>query len=283
VVFYWSKKVDKEQVIAAIQECTARIGHVPSLTELRQMQISKRAVRANFGTYTDALRACGLERRGSGYEINQKLLFLDWAGLVRKLGKVPTITDYEQHGEYSLSPMMRCYGSWKQLPEGMWEYAKKEGLESEWEDVLKLIAGHLEPGEVDARRSRPATSPHFRPRPQTDQPMYGAPLLHPVLGYAPTNELGVVFAFGTVARELGFKVLRIQPEFPDCEAMWEVEPGRWQRVRIEFEYESRNFLAHFHPVEHCDLIVCWKHNWQNCPVEVLELSAALENLTTDKH
>ena len=269
--------MNKEEVIAAIKECTARIGHVPSFPELQvTMKVSKRALRMAFGTYTDALRACGLERRGAGYQVGQRELFQDWAGLVRKLGKVPTITDYEQHGEYSLSPMMRCYGSWKQLPEGMWEYARKEGLESEWEDVLKLITLHLEPGEVDARRSRPATRPHFRSRPRTDQPMYGAPLLHEVLCHAPTNEDGVIFLFGAMARELGFKVLRIQGEFPDCEAMWEVEPGRWQRVRIEFEYESRNFLAHMHPVEQCDLIVCWRHNWQNCPVEVLELSAVLD-------
>jgi Homing endonuclease associated repeat len=269
--------VTREEIIAVIKECAERLGHVPSFPELQvHMKVSKRALRMSFGTYTEALRACGLERRGAGYEVGQKALFLDWAGLVRKLGKVPTITDYEQHGDYSLSPMLRCYGSWKQLPEGMWEYAKKEGLESEWEDVLNLIARHLEPGELDGRRSRTAVRTNFKPRPHADQPMYGAPLTHPVLCHAPTNEDGVIFLFGAVAKELGFKVLRIQAEFPDCEAMWEVEPGRWQRVRIEFEYESRNFLAHFHPVEHCDLIVCWSHNWQNCPLEVLELRTVIE-------
>jgi hypothetical protein len=54
--------------------------------------------------------------------------------------------------------------------------------------------------------------------------------------------------------------------------MRRVEPGLWQKSRIEFEKESRNFLAHMHPAAHCDLIVCWKHNWKECPVEVLELS-----------
>jgi hypothetical protein len=265
----------KEEVMAAIQECTAKLGHVPSFPELQQMKVSKRAVRANFGTYTGALKACGLERRGSGYEVGQRSLFLDWAGLVRKLGKVPTITDYELHGEYSVTPLMRCYGSWKQLPEGMWEYAKKEGMESEWEDVLNMVALHLEPGKVDGRRSATAARPIFKPRRLADQPIYGSPLMHDVLCHAPTNEQGVIFLFGAMARELGFKVLRIQTEFPDCEAMWQIEPGRWQRVRIEFEYESRNFLAHYHTVEDCDLIVCWNHNWQNCPIEVLELKTLL--------
>jgi hypothetical protein len=62
--------------------------------------------------------------------------------------------------------------------------------------------------------------------------------------------------------------------FPDCEAIREVEPGRWQRVRIEFEYESRNFMHHFHDPTECDLIVCWKHNWAESPLEVVELEKA---------
>jgi len=30
-------------------------------------------------------------------------------------------------------------------------------------------------------------------------------------------------------------------------------------------------VTHMHPVAECDLIVCWRHNWEGCPVEVLEL------------
>jgi len=115
------------------------------------------------------------------------------------------------------------------------------------------------------------SSPLWRTKVMPGQPVYGTPLLPTPLSHAPTNELGVVFLFGAVARELGFMVMRLQQEFPDCEAMREVEPGRWQRLRIEFEYESRNFVTHMHPVAECDLIVCWRHNWEGCPVEVLEL------------
>jgi hypothetical protein len=38
--------------------------------------------------------------------------------------------------------------------------------------------------------------------------------------------------------------------------------GQWQRVRIEFEYESRNFVKHGHDKNGCDLIVRWTHNWK---------------------
>jgi len=49
-------------------------------------------------------------------------------------------------------------------------------------------------------------------------------------------------------------------------------------VKIEFEQESRNFLRHMHDVKECDLIVCWRHNWPECPLEVLELRSLLPKL-----
>jgi hypothetical protein len=95
------------------------------------------------------------------------------------------------------------------------------------------------------------------------------------LAYAPVNELGVVFLFGWMAPQLGYVVHRIQPEFPDCEAMRLVGEDKCQLVKIEFEHESRNFLKHMHDVNGCDLIICWRHNWPECPLEVLELKKVL--------
>jgi hypothetical protein len=81
-----------------------------------------------------------------------------------------------------------------------------------------------------------------------------------------------------MARKLGFVVHRLQATFPDCIAMREVAPGLWQRVRIEFEFESRNFKKHKHRKDKCDVIVCWKHNWKDCPLDVVELSELLPEL-----
>jgi hypothetical protein len=96
--------------------------------------------------------------------------------------------------------------------------------------------------------------------------------------HAPINELGVVFLFGTQAARLGFMVTLIQAAFPDCEAFRVVAPGRLQRVKIEFEQESRNFLKHGHNVNDCDMIVCWEHNWPECPLEVIELKTVMRGL-----
>jgi len=88
---------------------------------------------------------------------------------------------------------------------------------------------------------------------------------------APTNEQGVLFLFGARAEELGFAVLRIRAEYPDCLAFRQVGEDRMELVRIEFEFESKNFLKHMHEPNKCDLIVCWRHNWKECPMEVIAL------------
>jgi len=94
------------------------------------------------------------------------------------------------------------------------------------------------------------------------------------------NEQGVVFLFGMVAREIGYWVEAVQQGFPDCEAKRQVDAGKWQRVRIEFEFESRNFRDHGHPPDACDVVVCWVHNWPDCPprLEVLELKSVIQAL-----
>lgn len=114
----------------------------------------------------------------------------------------------------------------------------------------------------------------------TGRPTYGNPINFRGLRHEPVNESGVVFLFGVVARELGFLVEALQAGYPDCEAKRQVGPGKWQRVRIEFEYESRNFRDHGHQPAGCDMIVCWRHNWPDCPehIEVLALADAIRTL-----
>ena len=39
--------------------------------------------------------------------------------------------------------------------------------------------------------------------------------------------------------------------------------------------ESRNFRDHGHDPAGCDVVVCWEHNWPDCPKKVLELRSAI--------
>jgi hypothetical protein len=269
--------MSREEVIAAVRKATEELGHVPSVEELlNATNVNKHWIRKRFGTYRGVLEACGLERQGSGYELKLKSLFLDWAGVVCQLGRVPSMTEYALHGEYSTVPLTKRFGGWLHVPAGMMAYAREERIEEEWKDVLELVAKHLQLKAQRTRSSVRANAIPFRPKILTDGPVYGTPMMAaPPLVYAPTNEAGVMLLFGARARELGFAITRVQAGFPDCEAMREIEPERWQPRLIEVEFESRNFLAHQHPLDGCDLIVCWRHNWPECPLEVLELRTAV--------
>ncbi len=114
----------------------------------------------------------------------------------------------------------------------------------------------------------------FLRRALLDRPLLGAPMHAAGLTHEPVNEMGVSMLFAMYARQLGFIIEAVQTAFPDCRAKMEIRPGRWQDVRIEFEYESRSFAEHGHDPKGCDMIVCWRHNWKGCPkgLMVLELS-----------
>ena len=148
--------------------------------------------------------------------------------------------------------------------------------------VPRYRRDELGPDFVSRRRRR---KPRPRPAPGPADPRTecSAPLASRWMRYAPCNEQGVVLLFGMLAPRLGFAVEAAQTAFPDCRALRETRPGVWQVVRIEFEYESRNFGLHGHPPDGCDLIVCWRHNWPACPatLEVLELEPLMDKLAAE--
>jgi len=98
------------------------------------------------------------------------------------------------------------------------------------------------------------------------------------LRHAPINQNGVIFLFGMVSNELGFMVEAIHAAFPECEAKRHVGENRYQRVRIKFEYKSSNYMSHGYDLSGADMIVCWVHDWHDCPLEVLELQIAIDKL-----
>jgi hypothetical protein len=107
--------------------------------------------------------------------------------------------------------------------------------------------------------------------------IFGDKIAFKSLSCAPVNELGVVYLFGVLHDTFDFKIESIQAGFPDCVARRKVGANRWEEVRIEFEYDSRSFKAHGHDPAGVDVIVCWLHNWTECPknIEIIELSTLL--------
>jgi hypothetical protein len=84
----------------------------------------------------------------------------------------------------------------------------------------------------------------------------------------PVNEMGVVSLFAQYAQSLGYVIMGIQAAFPDA-IVYEIKTDRM--LRVEFEYVSKNFHRHKHDPAGCDLIICWEHDWKECPLPVMQL------------
>lgn len=133
-------------------------------------------------------------------------------------------------------------------------------------------------------RLRPPMSPPAQPTNGMEENMkvemaeFGELIDFRGLRHAPVNENGVIFLFGMVSHELGFMVEAVHAAFPDCEAKRHIGENRYQRVRIKFEYNSGSFISNGYDPAGADMIVCWIHDWDDCPLEVLELKSTLDKL-----
>jgi hypothetical protein len=273
-----SRQWTTEEIIAGIKDCAAKLGHPPTRREVSVAHgIQAQDYQRMFGSYTRALKAAGLEGGGSGHVRQLNELFEEWATIVREVGQVPSLGEYRFRSKYSVGPLRKRFGGWMHVTKGLLQYAAENKLEERWGDVLDIARRykpHLKSLRSNAMESSMSTS---SARVLKDRPISGAPFAVLPMVFTPVNEMGVVYLFGTMATRLGFMLTYIGTQYPDAEAYREVAPGRWQLERVEFEMYSRNFLLHGHDPKDCDLIVCWEHNWEECPVEVLELKKALSN------
>ena len=207
--------------------------------------------------WAEAREAAGLSGTAARpLRISDDEVMRNYHRIVGELGRLPSQAEYTRRSPHSHA-VLRRFG-------GVRAAARRYRL---WLEANPELA---------AQPMLPATTTGIieqLPAPP-DQPT--GPSMSPcAMSFAPTNELGVVCLFGILADRLGFVIEAVQAAFPDCRAHRATDEARtrWQRVRIEFEYRSRAFATHGHNPDHCDLLVCWEHNWDECPehLEVIEL------------
>lgn len=274
---------DKKQIVDSIAKIATRLGRAPSLLEFStRARIPRRFVFRFFPKWNDALKAAGLPPRKPNMKIADSELLKDWGEATRKKQGVLPLRAYPLFGRCDASTLAKRFGGWSSIPEAFRKFAKGK---PEWADVMALLPAPPSKEELQRLSGNSAFPiPPSQPRHAAlkDRAMYGNPIDFRGLRREPVNEQGVVLLFGMLAKDLGYMVEGIQKGFPDCEAMRQVAPERWQRVTIEFEFESKNFRDHHHPLTGCDVIVCWHHNWRQCPehIEVLDLSRVIGSLST---
>lgn len=276
--------LNRDEIIALLKKVAEELGHRPNQFEFWQMAKAKKEhMRRLFGSYRELVQEAGFEALGPGYHLTTEQLLTDWAVVARKMGKAPTVMQYNKAGKYSHRAFRMRWKSWHAVPAVVVEWATGKWPDRQWDDVAEIARKYTAERKAAGTRlgkkkynrltSTEETELTSTPgRKQAAGLVYGRPLVMQALATAPTNEAGVMYLFASLATALGFTVLHIQQAFPDCHAFRRGQDGLWRIVRIEFEFESRNFLMHGHDPKGCDLIVCWTHNWESCPVEVVELS-----------
>ena len=98
--------------------------------------------------------------------------------------------------------------------------------------------------------------------------------------YAPTNKAGVLMLFARLLDE--FDML-IEETADDCGyviARRRVDVG-WERVKISLSYKSSDFGDG--SSDDVDLLICWRHDWPECPIKAFELKALFENEREDNN
>jgi hypothetical protein len=276
---------DKHRILKSIATVAKELGHTPSILEFAaHAEISRYSLFRLFPKWNEAVRAAGLKPNRLYRRPEDSELLKDWGEVVRKKRAMPSRWAYRLAGKYYPLTHAKRFGGWESVPQAFRNFAKGK---REWADVLALLpdpAAKRERGWPNQDAATSKTRGQAQQAPLKDRPTYGNLMHLHNFRHEPVNEQGVVLLFGMLAKELGYVIEAVQKGFPDCEAKRQIGPERWQRVNIEFEFESKNFHQHGHPVTGCDVIVCWRHNWEQCPkhIEIVELSSVIKSLASSE-
>lgn len=241
---------------------------------LRETGISEWQIDKYFDSWNDFVREAGLEPDESNKRIEDDELFAAMREAFIESEGATTRKQFRKFCRHSDSVYVKRWGRWEDVLVHFREWVQLNDPEFPYLATLPSAqtnsAISLAGDGIDALGTWSAK--------QSTQ--LGPFLNFRGLQHAPINEQGVVFLFGIVAFELGYVVEGVGTGFPDCEAKRCVRKSgdMWERVRVEFEFRSRNFKAHGHDPAGCDVIVCWEDNWSESPVEVLELRSVIEHL-----
>lgn len=271
------KSITRESIIEAAKEAAKQVaGPLSRADFVRITEISMHQIYTKFpeGGWSAVKKMAGLSFHSKGKPLTDDDLLNEYHRVVSILGDIPTLAVFNDKATISADVISRRFGRSKGIVKKYMEWLKINYPDSPLLQRIRVKE------KSSAQIKEPPTTKLSSEWERGDGPVYGAPIDFRGLRHAPINENGVIFLFGMVSYELGFIVEAIHNAYPDCEAKRCIDRrgNRWQRVRIEFEHRSSHFRDHGHNPQNCDLIVCWKHDWVDCPIEVIELKKVIKEL-----
>lgn len=273
-------KITKDFIIEKIKEISKQKGtsFLPKKVFIVESGISEYEYLKHFNTWNEAVIAAGLETQDFAKPYEKEELFQNLKEVFEKSEGLCSRTKFNKISSISHDSYRRHFGSWQEALVNFKKWLENNKYDYPW---VAELPDNLSSEIIEENQEITSEETDFKKQWNASTGnKYGSFLNFRGLQHAPINEQGVVFLFGMVCLELGFIVEAVQSGFPDCEAKRRIDNKKdyWERVRIEFEYRSSNFQEHGHNPTKCDLIVCWEHNWKECPIEVIELKKVLSEL-----
>ena len=263
--------MNREEIVAELRRVAELLGRQTfSRSEFkRHGRVSSALVEQGFGTWNKALEAAGLVPIDRFKRIADSELDEEWRRVHKDLGKVPTRNEFVAQSRFSAWVYENRFGNWQNV---VAHYLGPQATRSG--------AAPCEPHKPPVASRPPVRAPLTRSAPEVakGKRVFGPPLNFRGLRHEPVNEQGVVLLFGMVAHDLGFLVEGVRTGYPDCSAKQQIKGGYYVDVNIEFEFKSSHFREHGHDPDKSDLIVCWEHDWPDCPIDVLELREEIRRL-----
>lgn len=272
-------ELNKEQIIKEIKRVASRKG-VTTLTWLEFCSatgISRHRIQKIFDGWREACKLAGLQPNYDSVKIDDNTLFKEMERVFLGQNRICTSLKFVKLSKYSITPYRGRFGKWENI---LIEFRK-------WLENNKIDFKYINdlPSKSEKNTFKSENNINIKSSAGIDWQSkggttYGSFLNFRGLLHAPLNEQGVVFLFGMICKELGIMVESIRTGYPDCEAKRCINKNqdKWEKVTIEFEFASSNFKGYGHNPKDCNIIVCWEHDWQECPIEVIELKSAIKSL-----
>ena len=283
-------------------------GFLTQLDFIAKTNISKGTIRYHFGSWNEALEAADVDdpelksvRANGTLEVSDSELLNDLYLLYQETKKEPN--------EYLIKTRCRFPSriykrKWGTINTAFLEAQKLHSAEKSVEQLLEntnvqisksletistLETNPMNQIKTTSTNGKVATSnpeakniaaPSYMHAGSRNKIIFGEPIHFRGVTYGPTNEQGVLSLFSMVSAELGYNIERIQNVFPKGEAKrcFDRENNWWEHVRIEFLYKSSEFYTRGYDMQGCDLVVCWIHDWDACPIEIFDLSAYVKQV-----
>jgi len=272
----WTRK----SIIQAANEAAAKSSGPLSRSEFCQLSgVSQYYIYRLFpeGGWTEIRSLTGIDRHPKDNEpLSDEQLMQEFHRIASELGTIPSWHRFASLATVSADALRNRFGGTQGTLQCYREWLERNQPDSPLLQLVQAKSKHeiivpVSPVKASVQGTQWAKGAGM---------VYGAPINFRGLRHAPINEQGVVYLFGMVSSEIGLIVEAVQSAYPDCEAKRCIDSrqNRWQRVRIEFEFYSSNFKEHGHDPTGCDLIVCWEHDWRDCPLEVIELRSVIDQL-----